>query len=460
MTGFDAKTVVLPEPPARIHLVGIGGVGVSGLARMLAGRGYTVSGSDMSESAATRELRAEGITVAIGHDAPNLAGAELVVTTAAARDDNPELVAARAAGVPVVKRAALLGMLANPAQCLAVAGTHGKSTTSGMAALALYVAGREPSFAVGATVKELGTNARLGAGPHFVVEADEYDHSFLWLRPTVAIVTNIEHDHPDIFPDLDTVLSAFERFVDGIVPGGSLVISADDPGSALLLARIDRQQVRVVTFGADKGDWRIAGGSGASRVTAPDGQVFELRLAVPGGHNQQNALAVLAAGVALGIPAASLVPGLEAFGGVSRRFEVLLDTPELTVVSDYAHHPTEVSATIRAARDRYSERRIMAVFQPHTYSRTKLLLDEFAGALDAADVVVLTSIYGSRETDTLGIASGDIAARMRRDLVLVDAPADAVTVTRALIEPGDVVLVMGAGDIHLAAEALAAGGSS
>ena len=453
---FDPGAIRLPEPPAHVHMVGIGGVGVSGLARMLAGRGYQVSGSDMSQSPATDALRAEGIDVRFGHDAANVAGADLVVMTAAVPDDNPEVVAATVARVPVVKRAALLGLLANAADCLAVAGSHGKSTTSGMAALALERAGQSPSFAVGATVRELGTNARLGSGPHFVVEADEYDHSFLWLRPAVAIVTNIEYDHPDIFPELDAVLDAFARFTTGIRPGGTLVISADDPGCERLLERLGEPgDYRIVTFGERSGDWRITRQTdGSAQVTTASGRMFALRLAVPGRHNLLNALAVLAASEGLSVEAEALVPGLEAFGGVSRRFEVLLDTPQLTVVNDYAHHPTEVAATIAAARERYPGRRVLTVFQPHTFSRTHALLDEFAAALDAADEVVLADIYPSRETDSLGVSSLNIAERMARTANLAGSPEESAQAATRLMQPGDVVLVMGAGDIYRAAEAI------
>jgi len=447
---FDSGTIQLPDPPAHVHMIGIGGVGVSGLARMLATRGYRVSGSDMSQSPATDALRVEGIDVSIGHAAENVAGADLVVMTAAVRGDNPEVVAASAANIPVVKRAALLGLLANAADCVAVAGSHGKSTTSGMAALALERAGTSPSFAVGATVREIGTNARLGDGRHFVVEADEYDHSFLWLRPHVAIITNIEHDHPDIFPDLDSVLDAFARFVAGIRPGGTLVISGDDPGCRLLLERIGTPTgYRIVTFGERSGDWRVGPDA---QVTTPSGRMFALRLAVPGRHNLLNALAVLAASEGLGVEAEALVPGLEAFGGVSRRFEIVVDTPDLTVVNDYAHHPTEVAATIAAARERYPGRRVFAVFQPHTYSRTKALLAEFADALDGADSVVLAEIYPSRETDSLGVASSDIAARMTKPFVVADSPETAATIASEQMRSGDVVLVMGAGDIYRAAD--------
>ena len=447
----------LPEPPARVHMIGIGGVGVSGLARMLASRGYQVSGSDSSQSPIVDALRAEGIDVRIGHAAEHVGDAELVIATAAVGETNPEIAEARARGIAVVKRAAVLGMLANPAQCLAVAGSHGKSTTSGMAAFVLDLAGLQPSFAVGATVSGLATNARLGNGPHFVVEADEYDHSFLWLQPTVAIVTNIEHDHPDIFPALDDVLSAFERFATGIRDGGTLVIAADDPGALQLVDRLSgSDHPRIVSYGWGTGDWQVVEYSvGAARVRSPLGQMFELRLAVPGRHNVSNALAVLAASEALGVDPSTLIPHLAAFTGVGRRFDVQVDSPERTVIDDYAHHPTEIAATISAARDRYADRRLLAVFQPHTFSRTHSLLGEFAAALDAADEVILAEIYPAREVNTFDVASADIAALMTSPTSLAASPADATRLVRERFQAGDVVLVMGAGDIYQTSQALA-----
>lgn len=454
--------VELPAPPARVHMIGIGGVGVSGLARMLMSRGYQVTGSDMSNSPIVADLVREGIDVRIGHDAANIGDAELVIATAALHDDNPELVAARERGIPVVKRAAALGMLANPAVGLAVAGSHGKSTTSGMAAFAFDRAGLAPSFAVGATVSGLGTNARLGDGPHFIVEADEYDHSFLWLEPQVAIVTSIEHDHPDIFPALEDVINAFERFVQGIRPGGTLVISADDAGARALLERLgDRPELRVVTFGFGAGDWQVVEYSAQmATVRDPAGQMFELRLLVPGRHNVANALAVLVSAAALGIDPENVIPGLEAFAGVGRRFEVLLDEPFSTVIDDYAHHPTEIAATIQAARDRYPDRRLLVIFQPHTYSRTQALLDDFAKALDAADTAIVAEIYPAREVNTLGVHSSDIVARMTTDATVATSPDDAIRLARETHQLGDVILVMGAGDIYRTAQALADNGGT
>jgi UDP-N-acetylmuramate--alanine ligase len=452
----------LPLPPAWIHMIGIGGVGVSGLARMLASRGYRVTGSDMSPSPVVEALRQEGIDVTIGHDAGNVGNADLVIATAAARDDNPEIAAARQREIPIVKRAAALGLLANPAACLAVAGSHGKSTTSGMAAFALTRAGFEPSFAVGATVNGLSTNAKLGVGPHFVVEADEYDHSFLWLKPAVAIVTNIEHDHPDIFGSIEDVLVAFERFAAGIREGGTLVVASDDPGAQTLVDRLAGSgHPRIVTYGWGSGDWQVISyAAGVATVQGPADQMFELQLSVPGRHNVSNALSVIAAVDALGIDPADVVPHLNAFSGVGRRFDVLLDSPARTVIDDYAHHPTEIAATISAARERYPDRRLLVVFQPHTYSRTHALLEEFAAALDAADEVIVAGIYPAREVNTLGISSGDIVSLMATYACVAESPAEATNVAMERFQPGDVVLVMGAGDIYLTSQSLAESESS
>lgn len=448
----SSSRVELPDPPARIHFVGIGGIGVSGLARMLKERGYLVSGSDMAGSRVTEELVAEGVDVRIGHDAINVSGADFVVTTAAAPATNPELVAAQLTGIPVVKRAVVLGMLARDFRTLAVAGSHGKSTTSGMAAVALDRAGLEPGFAVGASVPQLGTNARNCAGRYFVVEADEYDYSFLQLDPDVAIVTNIEHDHPDMFPDFRSVLDAFVRFAARIRDGGTLVLSADDPGCRQLRAALETGSgVSVMTFGEGDGDWRLAGDD---LIIAPGERTFELSLAVPGRHNRLNALAVLAASQGLGIDPDALLAGLGAFTGVGRRFEILRDDADLAVVSDYAHHPTEIAATIAAARERFNDRRLFVIFQPHTFSRTRALLDDFARALDGADDVVLAEIYAARETDTLGVSSASIAERMIAPPAVAGSPLDAAGIARERILPGDVLLVLGAGDILQAATIL------
>ncbi|HET7037082.1 MAG TPA: UDP-N-acetylmuramate--L-alanine ligase [Thermomicrobiaceae bacterium] len=455
MTTPDEFPVPLPTPPATIHFVGIGGIGMSGLARMLAGSGYTVTGSDALDSPLVQQLRAEGLAVSVGHDRANLGTPALVITTrAAARPDNPELLLAQELGIPVVKRGAVLGLLCDERDCIAVAGTHGKSTTCGMLALGLERAGESPSFAVGAVVSQLGSNARLGAGRVFVAEADEFDYSFLWLRPAVAVINSIEWDHPDIFPRFEDVEDAFDRFTQRIRPGGTLVIGADDPGCRALLSRRPWPAgTRVVTFGlSEHADWRIERVAGRDHFHGPGG-TLRLRLAVPGIHNRRNAAAALAAAAALGIAPARLAPGLEEFSGVGRRFERRGEANGVTVIDDYAHHPTEIRVNITAARERYPAARVVALFQPHTFSRTRLLLDEFAQALSLADEVVLAPIYAAREQDDLGVSSADIAARINGPCVaLAESVEEAGRLSAERARPGDVLLVLGAGDIPRAGE--------
>jgi UDP-N-acetylmuramate--alanine ligase len=439
----------LPSPPALLHFVGIGGVGMSGLARMLVRRGYDVTGSDIAHSPVVAALLREGVPVSIGHAAKNLGDADLVIATAAVTDDNPELVEARERGIPIIKRAAVLGLLAAHRTSIAVAGTHGKSTTSGMLAYSLDSGGFAPSFAVGADITQLGTNARAGDGPVFVAEADEYDRSFLWLKPDVAIITNIEHDHPDIFPTLEDIEDAFDAFVSGIKPGGTLVVSADDPGCRMLLARHESLPENVVTFGiSDRADWQIERVAGRDHFRMPDGNVIRTRLRMPGLHNRLNAAACLAAATAVGVDSTKLVPGLEQFDGVGRRFELKAVAGDVTIIEDYAHHPTEIRATIGAARERYPAAKIIVVFQPHTYSRTLALLSEFASALSLADRVVLAPIYAARESDDLGVSSEAIGALIETVPVEIGATLDAAAeLAVAAARPGDLILVTGAGDV-------------
>jgi UDP-N-acetylmuramate--alanine ligase len=447
----------LPPLPATIHLVGIGGIGVSGLARILLDRGYAVTGSDIADGPVLDDLRALGVEVSIGHDAANVGEARLVVTTAAARDTNPELASARERGIPVIKRAKLLGELASARTCIAVAGSHGKSTTSGMFALALHDAGCDPSYAVGAIVPQLGANAAPGEGPHFVVEADEYDYSFLTLAPDVALITNIEHDHPDLFPDMAAIDSAYQQFVQKIRPGGTLVLGIDDPGCARLEEWLHCQpdSPRVITCGRSQhAMWRLNDADGPARVISETGEDVSLALSVPGAHNRMNATMVLAASSCLGVDLEAVKAGLERFTGVGRRFDLRADIGGVRIFDDYAHHPTELRATIQATRERYPDARVRAIFQPHTYSRTRQLLTEFAEALDTADTAGLVEIYPARETDTLGVSSHSIAERMILDVPVYATPAAAAEALAADVRAGDVVLFLGAGDIWQAAPIL------
>jgi UDP-N-acetylmuramate--alanine ligase len=443
-------STALPEPPAAVHFIGIGGIGMSGLARILRAWNYQVTGSDAAESAQTAALTSEGIPVVIGHGATAAAAnADLLVMSAAIRPDDPELVAAQAAGVRVIKRAELLGMLANARRSVAVAGSHGKSTTSGMLTSALLALGAAPSYAVGAVVSTTGTNAAPGEGDIMVVEADEYDYSFLWLRPDVAIVTNVDYDHPDLFPDQAAYDEAFSRFIGGIKPDGVLLIAADDPGCQRVLCRDDvSRPARVVTFGeTDAAEWRLSRDSEGWTVQAPDGTHLPLHLTVPGRHNARNALAATAAMVALGWSVDEARESLKSYRGVGRRFELQGCAGDVVVIDDYAHHPTEISATIAAAREQYPGRRLWAVFQPHTYSRTKALMAEFAAALAAADEVIVLDIYPSRETDSLGISSADLVHLLPKPGRAGGGPAEVADYLTNQVQPGDIVLTIGAGDV-------------
>ena len=441
--------VVLPGLPARVHFVGIGGIGMSGLARILRAWGYEVSGSDATASPLTDELAAEGIGVAIGHTATaEAAAADLVVMTAAVRDGNPEVTAAREAGRPVVKRAALLGALADARRGIAVAGSHGKSTTSGMITTALLALGERPSYAVGATLSATGTNAAPGTGPDFVVEADEYDWSFLQLHPTVAVITNVDYDHPDLFPDSETYDAAFARFVAGIRRDGALVLAADDPGCRRLLARSDwSPPSRVVTFGEEVGaDWRLTRAADAWEVTGPAGRIVPLRPRQPGRHNARNATAALVVLACLGIEPERAAVALETFAGVGRRFERKGEAAGVEVVDEYAHHPTEIAASLAAARERFPGRRLWALFQPHTFSRLKALLDAFAAAFADADEVVVLDVYAARETDDLGVSAADLCSLVPNARAAAD-PEVAAELVAGLAAPGDVVMTLGAGSV-------------
>lgn len=446
----------LPPLPATIHLVGVGGIGVSGLARILVDRGYTVTGSDIVDSPVLDDLRMLGVQVWIGHDPEYVDEASLIVTTAAARNNNPELQEAARRGIPIIKRAKLLGELAAARTCIAVAGSHGKSTTSGMFALTLDSLGSDPSYAVGAIIPQLGTNAAPGDGPFFVVEADEYDYSFLELSPDVAMITNIEHDHPDLFPDLASIDDAYQQFTYRVRPGGALVLGIDDPGCARLYTWLQNHAgPDVITVGRNENAmWRLSDQGDSAAVTTPSGDTISLDLRVPGAHNRMNAAMVLAACSRLNLNLDEVRRGLARFEGVGRRFDLRAELNGIRIFDDYAHHPTELFATIQATRERFPDARIRAIFQPHTYSRTRQLLQEFAAALDTADEVALVEIYPARETDTLGVSSQSIADLMQIDAPVYATPSDAAEAVAELVQPGDVVLFLGAGDIWQAAPIL------
>ncbi len=445
---------VLPEPSARVHFIGIGGIGMSGLAAVLHEQGFVVTGSDSGTNAQTEQLAARGIVIQRGHDLTELAAtANLVVITAAVRD-NPEIIAAREAGVPIIKRALLLGMLARKKTSIAVAGSHGKSTTSGMLATALHALGAEPSYFVGAVVGSSGSNSAWTDGAHIVVEADEYDRSFWTLHPDAAIITNIEFDHPDLFTP-ESYDEAFARFARQIEPGGVLVARGDDPGVARILPGLAVEPFQVITFGEEPGsDWRVTKRDDRWFVTPRGGRPIPLELQVPGKHNVMNAVAALAVLTHLGFDMEASVVALATFGGVGRRFELVGQAAGVTVIDDYAHHPTEIAATLHAARDRFPDRRLWAVFQPHTFSRTEALLNDFAAALAEADEIALLDIYAAREIDGGTVSSADVQRLIGPRAQLVGGVSDVVPAVYPLLQEGDVVLTIGAGDVTHAAPAL------
>lgn len=437
-------------PGARVHLIGIGGAGMSAIATVLIERGYRVSGSDQAESEVTRWLAQHGAQIFIGHDAAQVGDAAHVVVSSAVQPDNVEVTAAYARGVPVSKRAAFLGWLMQGAQGVAVAGTHGKTTTTGLIAHILVGAGRDPSYVVGGTVVTLGRSAHAGRDPIFVVEADEYDRMFLGLTPAIEVITNIEHDHPDCYPTFDDMLGAFREFADRLPPDGLLIACGEDP-AALALART-RAGAQVYGFKPEM-HWHASdvrpNNAGGSDFLAYHGEQLLgiVRLRVPGQHNVLNALAALAATDRLGVPFGAAQDALSEFRGVGRRFEVRGEVNGVTLIDDYGHHPTEIKATLAGARLRYPGRPLWAVLQPHTYSRTQTLLNEFAGAFVDADHVIVTAIYASRERDTLGISNRDVVNRMQHpDARAIDALSDVAAYLRAHAQPGDVVIVFSAGD--------------
>ncbi|OIV35582.1 UDP-N-acetylmuramate--L-alanine ligase [Mangrovactinospora gilvigrisea] len=458
----------VPEGLARPHFIGIGGAGMSGLAKILVLRGARVSGSDAKESTAVLALRQLGADVAVGHDAANLpADADGLVLSSAIREDNPELVEARRRGLPVRHRSDVLAALMGGRRGLAVAGTHGKTGTTSMLAVALTGLGLDPSFAIGGDLNEPGSNGHHGQGEIFVAEADESDRSFHKYAPEAAIVLNVELDHHANYASLEEVYESFEKFVDRIVPGGTLVVSADDPGARELTSRVrGRAGLHVVTFGkAEDADVRLLSVDAhgmASEVSAElDGQRVDFTVAVPGRHNASNATAALAAAVALGLPAEQTAKALGSYQGARRRLQPKGTAAGVQVIDSYAHHPTEIAADIAAIRDNAAGGRVVVVYQPHLFSRTQQLGAEMGRALAAADIAVVLDIYPAREDPVPGVTSAIVsdAARAEGGAEVVEEHSMAAVADRiaAVARPGDLVLTMGAGDVtFLGPEILAA----
>ena len=454
-------THLLAQPAqSHIHLVGIGGAGLSAIARVLLQRGVRVSGCDRQASAATAELAELGAEIFIGHDAAHVGGANLVLISSAVPATNPEVATAQAAGIPVLKREQFLGPLMAGHQSICVAGTHGKTTTSAMLAALLDALGAEPSFIVGSTVLALGAAARAGQpGGPFVIEADEYDHMFLGLQPDIAVITNVEWDHVDCYPKIEDFQDAFAQFAGLVQAGGAVVFCGDDPGCRTVQRMATRQGVQWVSYGLEAGnDWRAgniapnpAGGLDFD-VLRGEERLQRLSLALPGKHNVQNALAALAAATLAGYDVFSQprenLKISRIFAGTKRRLETIGSYHGIIVLDDYAHHPTEVRATLGAARQRFPRRSVWVLFQPHTYSRTRALLDEFRNSFENADHVLITDIYAAREHDPGDISALDVVRTLgRHPDARYAGNLDAAThLLLAELAPGDVLLTVGAGD--------------
>jgi UDP-N-acetylmuramate--alanine ligase len=457
---------------SRIHFVGIGGVGMSGLAELLLSYPLSISGCDTAESETTGRLRQLGIPVSIGHDPSHLDDVDLLVVTSALSEENEEVRRARMRAIPVIRRAEMLGEIMRLKQGVAVAGTHGKTTTTSMVGAILTAAGLDPTILVGGRAHYLGTNARLGRGEWLVAEADEYDRSFLELTPVLAVVTNVEEDHLDCYRDLSDILAAFTAFVNRVPFYGAVFVGLDDANASGLLPSISR---RVVTFGESPQSSLRAretklDASGARFTVAGDEENFtgEVTLPLPGRHNVRNALAALAVARELSIPFATAAAALSAFDGVARRFEIKGRRDDVIVVDDYAHHPTEVAATLAAARQAYPNRRLIALFQPHLFSRTRdfarefgrslnaadaaLITREFGRSLNAADAALITEVYPSREAPIPGVSGRMIVDQAvsfgHRRASFAEKRQDVLPLLEETLRPGDLLLTMGAGDVY------------
>lgn len=447
--------------PGAVHFMGVGGAGMSALAELFAHRGRSVTGCDLRPGASTDRLRSMGVRLDEGHDPAHMQGTSTVVVTAAVPEDHPELVAARERGIPILKRAAALGAVVNDGTVLAVAGTHGKTTTTAIAAELLIAGGLDPTAFVGGAVRSWGGNLRTGGSDLFVVEADEFDRSFHSLQPSVAIVTSLEADHLDTYGSFDAVIEAFEIFVSKVPVEGRVVVCGDELEASRLLPALGG---RGYSYGLNAGSQLRAvevetGGLRMRFRAIEDGRdEGTMEIGIVGLHNLRNALGAAAAVRALGLPWEAIKRGMHEFGGVGRRFETLGEVEGVEIVDDYAHHPTEVQATIAAARARFSERRLVVAFQPHLYSRTRDFAQEFGGALSGADVVWVTDVFPAREAPIPGVTGELIVREVEQAGVEVHYHAEVGSLAASLADhaqEGDVLLTLGAGSIESVAREVA-----
>ena len=437
------------------HFIGIGGTGLSAIARVLVERGERVTGSDREDSPSAQSLRQLGVKVNIGHAAGNVNGATRVIRSSAVGEDNVEVQAAHAKGLPVFKRSEFLGELLANQQVIAVAGTHGKTTTTAMLAWILTALNQKPGYIIGSAAQNLGANAAAGAGRFFVIEADEYDHMFLGLSPKLALVTNVEYDHPDLFPTASDFQRTFETFIDGIQVGGILLACDEDAGASELLAyaKANGTQTRIYSQNHPYSDYWMdaltASETSANSFIAMKGstRLTEVKLQIAGRHNALNALGALAVADQLGLSVAEAAMALSDFRGTDRRFQVRGEASGVLIIDDYAHHPTEIRSTLAAARAQYTRRRIVAVWQPHTYSRTLTLQKDFEQAFKDADQVVVIDVYAAREQKPAGFDMSVIVKSIQHPSArYVPTLAEVHAVLQADLQPGDVLIVMSAGD--------------
>ena len=445
----------------KIHFVGIGGIGMSGIAEVLLNLGYKVSGSDLRSSEITERLSSFGAEIGIGHKAENLKNVDVVVISSAVHDDNPEVVEARRLHVPVIPRAEMLAELMRMKYGIAIAGTHGKTTTTSMAASILGHAGIDPTIVIGGKLNAIGTNAQLGQGKFLVAEADESDGSFLVLSPTIAVVTNIDADHLDHYSGIEEIKETFVEFINKVPFYGLAVLCLDDKNVREILPKVKK---RYTTYGlSSQADIRAThvkhDGFSTSFVAHYKGyRLGEISFRMPGGHNVLNAMACIAVAMELDVPFAAIQEGFSKFGGVGRRFTVKGEPKGVMVVDDYGHHPAEIKATLNAARQGWPERRIIAAFQPHRYTRTSELFDEFVTAFYDADVLVLTDVYAAGEQPIAGATAERLAGEVRRhgqkDVTWIPDREKIPEHLAAVVREGDIVITLGAGNIWQQGEAL------
>ncbi|MFN2216226.1 MAG: UDP-N-acetylmuramate--L-alanine ligase [Anaerolineales bacterium] len=439
-----------------IHLIGIGGSGMSAIARFLLEKGYVVSGSDRVDGPYLDDLRKLNAVIYMGHVSKNITNADLVVRSSAIPDSNPEIVAALQKGIEVVKRADFLGSLMKGKNGIAVAGTHGKTTTTAMLAWVLTALDLDPSYIVGGILNNTGVNAHYGKGNEFVIEADEYDHMFLGLDPKIEVITNVEHDHPDCYPTSDSFIEAFKSFVGILDENGYLVLNGNDDNSMVLAETAAERGTPISTYGIPAqnsktmnvyaSELRRNDSGGFSYSATVNGIEMDVQLQVPGRHNVVNSLAVLNVIDHLKLPMDDAINALDEFNGTGRRFEVCGQFNGITLINDYAHHPTEIQATLAAARTRYQDRKIWAVWQPHTYSRTQLLMNEFIKSFVDADHVIITEVFAAREPKQDFSISQAVSKMDHPDARFISGIKETADTLIEELKPGDVLLVLSAGD--------------